>query len=131
MDWYSGKIRAPLLDGVPVTLAGQVFVVAPFNIKRMRMTAAARSVLREVGDGTRDADSDGAIGAIAEIAAAALSANYPDVTATMLEENEALRAADLSMVLEALRKANGGDEPAGEAGAPATGALSKPANGIS
>ena len=62
MDWYSGKIRAPLLDGVPVTLAGQVFVVAPFNIKRMRVTAAARSVLREVGDGTRDADSDGASG---------------------------------------------------------------------
>ena len=130
MLWYSGKIREPLLDGVQVTVAGQILVVAPFNIRRMRMTAAARAVLREVGEDKRDADSDAAIAAVTEIAAVALSANYPDVTATLLEENEVLRATDLSIVLEALRKANGGDKSAGEAGAPATGASNEPATGI-
>jgi hypothetical protein len=131
MGWYSGKVREPLLDGVKVTLVGQAFIVAPFNIRRIRMTAAARAVLREVGEGKQDADSDLAIGAITEIAAVALSANYPDVTAAVLEENEALRATDLSLVLEALRTANGsGDQSAGEAGAPATGASNAWATGI-
>jgi len=130
MGWYSGRVREPLLDGVQVTLAGQVLVVAPFNIRRMRMSAAPRAVLREVGEGKRDADSDSAIAAITEIAALALSANYPDVTAALLEENEILRAADLSLVLETLRKANGGDDSVGEAGAPAPGASSGPATGI-
>ena len=131
MDWYSGKVREPLLDGVQVTLAGQAFIVAPFNIRRMRMTASARAVLREIGESKRDADSDAAIGAITEIAAVALSANYPDVTAALLEENEALRAPDLGLVLEALRTANGsGGESAGEAGAPAPGASNASATGI-
>jgi hypothetical protein len=131
MGWYTGRIREPLLDGVRITLAGQAFIVAPFNIRRMRMTAAARAVLREVGDSKREADSDAAIGAITEIAAVALSANYSEVTATMLEENEALRAADLSLVLDALRRANGsGDQSAGEAGAPAIGASNASATGI-
>ena len=130
MGWYSGKVREPVLEGVPVTLADQAFIVAPFNIKRMRMTAPARAVLREVGEGEREADSAEAIAAITEIAAVALSANYPDVTATLLEEHEALRAADLSIVLEALRKANGGDDAAGEAGAPATGVSNAPATGV-
>jgi hypothetical protein len=72
-----------------------------------------------------------AIGAITEIAAVALSANYPDLNASLLEENENLRAADLSRVLEALRTANGGgDESVGEAKAPATGASNASATGI-
>ena len=42
MNWYTGKVREPLLEGKAVTLAGQSFIVAPFNIRRMRQTAAAR-----------------------------------------------------------------------------------------
>src|SRR5581483_8258123 len=104
MGWYTGKIREPLIEGEPVTIAGQQFVIAPFNIRRMRMTAAARAILREAGASRRPADSSEAIAAITEIAAAALSANYPDVTAAMLDEHEALRPADLRAVLEALNR---------------------------
>ncbi len=131
MGWYTGKIREPLIEGETVALAGQPFVVAPFNIRRMRMTAGARSILREVGASKRPADSNETIAAITEIAAVALSANYPDITAAMLDEHEALRPADLRAVLEALGKANGGgDEPPGEAKAPRSGASNAQPTGI-
>ncbi len=131
MNWYSGKVREPLLDGEAVILAGQAFVVAPFNIRRMRITSHARAVLRAVGESKLVADSDESIGAITEIAAVALSANYPNITPAVLDEQEELRPDDLSAVLEALRKANaGGDEDAGEARAPLNGASSVQTTGI-
>lgn len=126
MDWYVGKVREPLLEGETITLAGQRFVVAPFNIRRMRQTARARELLRELSQRGPTADSDEAIAAITEIAAVALSANYPDMSAATLDQEELLRVADLSLVLDAARKVNGGgDGGAGEAPAPASGAANE------
>ncbi len=131
MGWYSGRVREPLLDGASVKLAGQEFVVAPFNIRRMRATAKAREVLRRVAQGAIDPDSGEAIAAITEIAAAALSANYPDISAAVLDDHEGLRPADLTAIIEAVRKVNGGEENGpGEASAPPRGAWNEPKTGI-
>ncbi len=110
-NWYQGRVRDPLISGETVTLAGQSFVVAPFNIRRTRETASARHVLRQMnapGNAWEGPDSEPAIRAMTQIAAVALLANYPEITADMIEEN--LAFPELLAVLEALNKLNRGGE---------------------
>src|SRR5205814_6806464 len=102
MEWYTGKVREPLLEGETAIVGGQAFIIAPLNIKRMRMTAAARATLREVSEAGIASDDARAIAAITQIAAAALSANYPDISEQSLDENEYLNTGDLGAVLEAM-----------------------------
>ncbi len=94
MSWYSGKIREPLLDGEKITLKGQEFVVAAFNIARALEAAKARDAR---GDAAPESEK-GIIGLVA-IAAVAMSANYPEMTTAMLFEE--LSVAELGEILRA------------------------------
>jgi len=101
--------RNPLIEGVTVTINGQAYIVAPFNIKRSKDTGQDRAALRAA----TSLDSAEAIGAMVHIAGVALRANYPDLTDESLEEE--LKLDDLSTILRALGKANnGGEEESGE-----------------
>lgn len=110
--WYTGAVTDPLVPGEPVTLKGQTFLIAPFNIARSRLAATALRITESESSDLREKYLAGNL----MIAGIALRANYPQLTDDMIAHS--LRVDDLVAILGALRKANGIDE--GETAAPAT-----------
>jgi hypothetical protein len=107
--------RNPLIEGVEVTLStGAKLVVAPFNIKRSKMSGDYRGLIRSAAN----LDSTVAIESMVKIAGIALRANYPELTDEELQDE--CKMADLGKILVALNKANGGEQDTGEAKASAT-----------
>ena len=100
--------RSPMIEGVTVTVKGVSLIVPPFNIRRSKQTGNDRAALRAA----TSFDSPEAIAAMVHIAGVALRANYPDLTDPEIEDE--LRIEDLSAILQALGKANGGDDAKGE-----------------
>jgi hypothetical protein len=94
MTWYTGKVREPLLPGEKVTLKGQEFTIPAFNIRRSREAAKARDAMGDAAP-----ESERGITGLVGIAAVAMSANYPEMTADLIEQE--LNVAELTEILKA------------------------------
>ena len=100
----------PNHEGVVVRIGGQDWIVPPLTFRQLRRLQPAFETLGQIGP----VMSEGQIDAVLQIAEAALSRNYPEITRDEVEE--LLDLGNARTVLAAIAGASG-LKPAGEAAA--------------
>ncbi len=94
-------------EGLKLVLAGEEFIIPPLTFRQLRTLLPKLGKLQDV-DAAFDEEQ---LDAVADIAHAALSRNYPSLTREELEDH--LTFADVPAVITAVLTGSGLSQPAG------------------
>jgi hypothetical protein len=123
-------MNQPKIDGHPVRMAGQDWILAPLNFRQLRVT------LKQAFVDLQSSDTEARFNAFEQIVHASLSRNYPDLTIEQVEEmldmSNVMEVVDAVMNISGMaRRAAGGTPDATDPsiGTPFTGTSSPPSDG--
>ena len=94
-----------MIEGTSINLGGQDYIIPPLNLKQVRLFTPRLTKMDTL-------DQDSTIALNVEVIRAALSRNYPDITADQVEEMIDLR--NMAPVFQAVMNQSGLEQSAGE-----------------